>query len=471
MGEQLDLELDDESAVDEKDHEDESETEKPSKKIYKGQVLKVAELITQLKGPTPIQPIKQRIPGQNKSYRLPPTFVATRFRQQWGTTILDYYDPKSGLTTHRNVPVDFELNVLTGRRGKELTDQWDKTKIDMLHSLIGRMGCSIGSDPEIFAEKDGEVFPAWQWVSGKDKPATWNFGSGSMTGSCYWDGFQAEFTTPPSVTCAMVLSDTIHSGLLKLHNLATKHGARLSMKSVYQVNPDILAKAAPEHVAFGCSPSKNVYGLKGNTEDGKNVPYRFAGGHIHLGLADRREKEALIPIVRGLDAILGVAAVSMFANMDNPIRRQFYGQPGEYRTPAHGLEYRVLSNAWLCHPLAMHLVYDLTRSVGGLVQGGMFGDWKATEQETVDTIMTHDVDKARAILERNLSLFTAVIKLAGGAYFNYPQVAVDLWRKGIEHGVKDINNLTGNWLFGGGWHHSHRMFASYAPRIANGEKV
>src|ERR1019366_5440055 len=103
--------------------------------------------------------------------------------------------------------------------------------------------------------------------------------------------------------------------------------------------------------------------------------------------------ETKINMVKAMDAIAGVACVALFAKYDNPIRRQYYGLPGEYRLPKHGLEYRALSNAWLIHPLIMNLVIDFARKAAIMGKEGLFSKWKATEQETIDCITNCDVAK------------------------------------------------------------------------------
>jgi hypothetical protein len=233
-------------------------------------------------------------------------------------------------------------------------------------------------------------------------------------------------------------------------------------------------------VAFGCAPSKNIYGLIGNTKEGRETPYRFAGGHIHMGLRDLGGQvygQARIEsIVRAMDSILGVACVSLFANQDNPIRRQFYGLPGEHRLPAHGLEYRTLSNAWLLHPLMTNMVFDLARAAAGLVEEGFQDLWKATETETVETIMNHDVERARSLLDRNKKVFYGVLQSIGGRYTGDAlDVAYRVWSTGMESAIAKPDDIEGNWNLGGGWasHNEgeNKYFARALPKLAAKAKV
>lgn len=450
------------------------EAGKKERKIYKGREVTLAELQEEVakSGAVPIQPMVRDTPAG----RLPPSFIATRFATGWKKDhrVLHFFVPKEGVSSYRELPEGFKLNILSGRRGSELRGDWDKAKTEKLHLITSKLGVTSGADPEIFALKTGKVLPAWEWVRGKDSrhgPDKWT--QGMFTGTAYWDGFQAEWTTPPSIHCLMQLSDAIFGGLNKLHTLATKEGGKLSLKSVVEVDPDFLVKHAekhPEHIAFGCSPSKNVYGLQGNIKDGKDVPYRFAGGHMHFGLTNKAE-EHIKGLVKALDKVLGVATVSLFGSFDSPLRRQFYGLAGEYRTPPHGLEYRVLSNAWLSHPLAFHLCFDLARCVMGLQDTGFMGEWDVKEEEAVETIQAHDVERARKLLARNQGMFTGMFRLAQGAYLNNAQLASGAFQNGIESVVKDPENIEGNWHLGENFNHGNHMFASYVGYLAQKKRV
>jgi hypothetical protein len=181
------------------------------------------------------------------------------------------------------------------------------------------------------------------------------------------------------------------------------------VQTTVDIPSEMFADALPEHIAFGCTPSKNVYNMDGIKMDGKDVPFRSAGGHIHYGL-DKKEWKHIPDYVKALDKILGVACVSLFAKYDNPARRTMYGLAGEYRTPPHGLEYRTLSNAWMCHPTMMYIVYELSRKAIAMQQKGLMRFWDATDKETIACINECDVDKARAILKRNDKVFKDLIR-------------------------------------------------------------
>lgn len=453
---------------------------KKERKIYAGNVSTVGKMKADFKSPVPVQPIKRGIPGRSRDYQLPPTFVVTKFEPGFNSkALMHYVVPLTGVKGMRELGDDFELNVLSGKRGTEIAAEWETAKKTKLGTMVRRIGCTVGTDPEIFGvDAKGSVIPAWTYLGSKDNPDQYASLGGHHKGTTYWDGFQAEFTTPAGISCLAQMSDAVQAGLKSVYTalIAKNPKARLSIASVLPVSPKVLEKASEEHVAFGCAPSKNVYGLQGNVRDGRDVPYRFAGGHIHMGLEVKTE-EYLRGLVRTMDSVLGVACVSMFATVDNPIRRQFYGLAGEYRTPPHGLEYRVLSNAWLSHPLMMHMVFDLARAAAGMANDGFSSVWNATEKETVDTINNHDVDKAREILSRNVTVFRALLHTIGGGYINEAakDIAVKVWSNGVESAVASPGDIEDNWNLKNTWvSHSegvNKYFARACQVLGAGGKV
>jgi hypothetical protein len=302
--------------------EDKAEkTEGP--KLYKGEVKTAAELAKGFKGFIPIQPVKRKL---NTGYKttLPPSFVVTKFASGYnGSLVMHYYRPKNKEKSYREVPKDFELNVLSGKRADELREDYKTALKENLGGLVRRIACNIGTDPEIFAvDKKGKIVPAWTYLGSKEKPDNYATIDNYFKGTAYWDGFQAEFTTPGHLTCLAQMSDSVQAALKAVHLKAQKVGGKLTMSSVLPVDPDFLQKAAQEHVQFGCAPSFNLYGLKGNTQEGRDVPYRFAGGHIHMGLHSHHQggkmpEEMIKEIVRGLDTVLGVACGSSMVRRAN----------------------------------------------------------------------------------------------------------------------------------------------------------
>lgn len=388
--------------------------------------------------------------GPNNQYPTPNNYTFSnkiilieKFMSPGGTSkckYLYFFDYTRATSIVIVVPDDFKMRVLSDEEMEPLLAKHETYMLDNLRQALPH-GFTIGSDPEIFLT-DGEknLIPAFDFLGSKEKP---NVGP-HANNKIYWDGFQAEFDTQ-SGTCLASHSDNVHYALKDLYHMALKHNstALLSLKTTFDLTPKQLNDTKDEHIAFGCMPSLNVYGMKGISANGRDVPYRSSGGHIHFGIG-KKSSEEIERIVKALDAILGVACVSLFAKYDTAQRRMMYGLAGEYRLPPHGLEYRTLSNAWLCHPLAMHLTFDLARKALVFGQKGLLKYWQASEEETIQCINKCDVKLAREIMERNKKLFCGIL-LAAFHDSAYTEVAYGVFFNGIESAVKDPESIITNW--------------------------
>lgn len=301
---------------------------------------------------------------------------------------------------------------------------------------------STGSDPEVFVTADNNLLPAWEFLPSKR--------SGKVA---FWDGFQAEFNTG-AYGCIAWVVDSVQAGLRTVLNAARakQPTAKLTIQNVFQIPVATLRSAADEHVLLGCDPSINAYYMSGKFPgNGRALRYRFAGGHVHMGGFGQLNEDACRELVKALDAVLGVWAVGAAASIDNPIRRQYYGLAGEFRTPKHGLEYRTLSNFWLSHPAITNLVFNLARGVAQFQRAGLMKHWLTHEQETVETINSCDVPRARKILKLNEDVLTHI--LAGSwneiaKYFLNSTIvsqAIRVGQNGIESVIKDPDDIEKNW--------------------------
>ena len=327
------------------------------------------------------------------------------------------------------------------KKGKELAAKLKEHRLNDLRMSINHW-FSIGSDPEMFVvdSKKNTLIPAFNFLPSKEKGIVCpNTGD-----KLYWDGFQAEFTTC-AVGCLQSQLSNIRYMLSLMQREALKYDKNAVISSIPTIDVDIndLINGKEEHVQFGCMPSFNIYGMKGVEMHGREVPFRSAGGHIHFGCGKLTETQ-LKNVMMALDAIIGVACVSLFAKQDNPRRRFMYGLAGEYRLPPHGLEYRTLSNSWLCHPFASNIVVDIARKAFMFGFQGLLDAWKATQEEVIECINTHNVEMAREILNRNKELFSKIID---SRYQNVEQTTVVLntFMNGIESAINDPSDVLSNW--------------------------
>lgn len=349
-----------------------------------------------------------------------------------------------------------------------------------------------GSDPELFVEdENGEVIPSWLFLPDKTSSIK------NSTGYCsaFWDGFQAEYDTY-ACTCIASFTDIVRSGLLLVNGAAKKHNpkAKLSLSSVLEVPRQYLVEADDKFVNFGCMPSLNVYGVRGEpTGNPRELPIRFAGGHIHLGMAKSlKTDEHYATVVRMLDALLGVPMVAVFRAYDNPARRRFYGLAGEHRRPKHGVEYRVLSNAWLSHPSVMNFTFDLARTIGRLTIACIQADmdvsaFVALNDDRIQHIINNcDVDKAIEFVKEHEDLFTKMFTVMydgyGGSYKGAAACGSDkcykqafrLIYEGLDAIVNNPRDIMGNWQLESGDYLPHGEGAAWrraTEKLETGEKI
>lgn len=301
---------------------------------------------------------------------------------------------------------------------------------------------TLGADPEMFIRAGVKLIPAFEFLPPKE--------SGSLM---YWDGFQAEWKYNfEGNHCSNNLVKYTRESLMELNRRAKMFNpkAKLALESVVRVPQITLQKAHPMHVALGCEPSFNIYKLKGTpVEDTRKLLYRFAGGHMHFGGWTQKPKYEAI--VKTLDMILGVWSVGATQHMDDPIRRQYYGLPGEFRTPvypdgSYGVEYRVLSNFWLESPAVMQLTWDIGKLCVRLAGTRHVKLWAGNEQATIETIRNCDYEQARKILKRNEPMFRWLLSHC----YMKKESATDALQLAYA-GLGSDGNIPQNWHFGAEW--------------------
>jgi hypothetical protein len=301
---------------------------------------------------------------------------------------------------------------------------------------------TVGSDPEVLVvDGNARCIPAFRFLPDKNNKASRKAVEVELP---YWDGFQAEFCTRAN-SCLAYHIDSVQHGLRLLVE-ATPDNGYISESSVVDVSLKELSDY-PGYAEFGCTPSSNAYGRSLPIPDGNEVELRMAGGHIHLGLVNPKT-EAIPEIVRTLDKLLGVVSVGLFQGMDDPRRRLYYGRAGEYREPAHGLEYRVLSNAWLCHPIIAHLVFTMARFCVPL---GVLGiePTDITDSEVQEVINSCNVEMALALISRNEKAFRTLVYASVGYSKEKTDAVWEMIHTGVKSKLRAGSSIRTRWKLPG----------------------
>lgn len=245
----------------------------------------------------------------------------------------------------------------------------------------------MGCDPEFFFKRKGRVIGAERVISldRKKSPNLWDDPDYKKTnGNIIIDGVQAELN-PVAGTCRESNAYRISKLFIELDKqlkvkFKPEEMVSICLDQTVRISKSELAKLDPKNQVFGCSPSFNAYGEEIQLDAVNPLEYRkrSAGGHIHIGTGTqfkntkdmKNPTEATNRFVRLLDIIVGNTCVLMDRDAGNKERRRMYGRAGEYRLPAHGIEYRVPSNFWLQSYTLMSMVFSLCRFAYAVSKSG-----------------------------------------------------------------------------------------------------
>ena len=334
----------------------------------------------------------------------------------------------------------------------------------------------LGMDPEFFfTDKDGKVEPADQFFPGVEEKAVLfsdSWGSDGLdvfpTVQAHFDGLQGELTIKESA-CRQFLMGRLREGIRHAIKIAEKNQLNFDLSATKAISSAILKKAKPEARQFGCD-SDYISWLGGYpnciTVDPLTHMARYSGGHIHIGFLQSghqeqeivalsqfygkdyalqieqilTDSETKITLVKLLDYILGNTAVLLDQSPASTKRRELYGKAGVYRTPPHGIEYRVLSNFFIAHPAITSLVLALARDTVAILASGGY-------QKIFDVVPPEDIIVAINTNDKELA-FRNWMKIRDVAEFSEKDIAHQMAIDFIAHlgGVSEvIDSPWNNW--------------------------
>lgn len=229
-----------------------------------------------------------------------------------------------------------------------------------------RIALKVGADPEVFVKQGGKFVSAHGLVKGtKEEPFVVNKGAVQV------DGMALEFNIDPANN-AKEFQENIQTVLSILDGMVPDH--ELVPVPTATFGKKYMSTVPKEALELGCDPDYNAW------DDGKTNPkpngaadFRTGAGHIHIGwcegvdITNPEHLEACMMVVKQLDWTLGL--LSTLYDGDTK-RRELYGSWGAFRPKSYGVEYRVLSNAWLRSPELVDWVYEtVDKAVQDLYQG------------------------------------------------------------------------------------------------------
>jgi len=221
----------------------------------------------------------------------------------------------------------------------------------------------IGADPELFAyDKETGIPKSVHDILPGDKlhPII------VPRGAIQVDGVAAEFNINPTEDERTFMTN-IKSVRRILDSILAAKDNKLELKAVpVAYFPKNYFESLPSYSkALGCEPDYSAYTKDVNPKPVTDEPFRTGSGHVHIGWTAGKERdkehfEQCCEIVKELDFVLYNSSL-LWDNDEK--RRQLYGAPGAFRPKAYGLEYRVLSNAWLNERATQRFIFHASRAV------------------------------------------------------------------------------------------------------------
>lgn len=250
------------------------------------------------------------------------------------------------------------------------------------------MPITIGSDPEVFVQRDDKIISGIGLIGGsKDNPRL------TESGAVQEDNVLAEFNIVPAQT-ADEFVDNIYSVMGELNEILSP--ATTVVKSSHEYSVDDLIDFGPEAMEFGCDPDVNCWDKEINEAPDSSSCLRTAGGHVHIGY-DNPNPNTSFRIARMCDIFLGIPSLLLD---DDDQRRSMYGKSGACRIKAYGVEYRTLSNFWLKKTEFMEWVFQQSKYCAEKHdQLDSILEYILSQEEVEEIINTNDKDRAAEVVD------------------------------------------------------------------------
>lgn len=212
------------------------------------------------------------------------------------------------------------------------------------------MKLKLGADPEFFLMKDGEPVSAHDLVPGT-KQDPYRLDGGAVQA----DGTAVEFNIDPAEDDKEFAQKIAHV-LAQVRELVPREYQFAFLPSV-RYGQGYFRKIPTTSKMLGCDPDYDAW-HQGRMNPRPRPPHghatlRTGAGHLHLGWGEKiapHDPDHMFDccaIVMALDQTINSVAKAWD---DDRLREKLYGKLGAFRPKPYGVEYRVLSNAWLNYP-------------------------------------------------------------------------------------------------------------------------
>jgi len=224
------------------------------------------------------------------------------------------------------------------------------------------------------------------------------------------DGVAFEFTVPGHRSTKKLFQD-IQNCRESLHDILSKmdHGFTIRPTLNYEIERFLTADSAYKMaLMFGCDPDNDAIlpDYICNVIDALQHPYRYFGGHFHIGCNNAIGKRLIqthyVPFIKLLAIFVGNTVISKtsYPKLEQQ-RSKMYGQPGRYRLQPWGIEYRTPSNNWINSEYTLLRMAQAAKMAFTLLQNPKYGKQviEVHLEPAIDAIVRADQEKAKQNLE------------------------------------------------------------------------
>ena len=248
---------------------------------------------------------------------------------------------------------------------------------------------TLGTDPELFLEKDNKIISAIGKIGGSKSEPQPISDNGHFIQE---DNVAIEYNIP---ACKTIEDWVFHHNFVKdyLEVLVSGMGCTLAIQPIATLEDsefdNDMARLA------GCTPDFDVWNECINEPVDLSITNkRSAGGHISVGWDDFTQDQQL-DIIKAMDATLGLESVLLDNDTE---RKKLYGKAGCFRFTAFGIEYRSLSNFWIKTDESLKWAWNTTTKAIDLVNSGKIEEVKKHGDRIVEAINTNNKELASELL-------------------------------------------------------------------------
>jgi len=249
----------------------------------------------------------------------------------------------------------------------------------------------VGADPEFFLKKGNQYVSAHNVVPGSKL-----YPYDLLQGAVQADGTAVEFNIAPAISSDQFVSH-IDRTLAQIRAIVPRELEFDFQPSV--LYPQEYFDSLPQNSKdLGCDPDYDAYTGRPNPRPVNPAfpTLRTGAGHIHIGWtkdADPLSKSHMwdcCQLVKLFDGYFPLAAKVW--DKDN-LRKSLYGRSGAFRPKPYGLEYRVLSNAWVKYPKLWPWIFDSAQYLFKFCQNGRHAEYVLGYNNMAD-ILKHKYPKS-----------------------------------------------------------------------------